>query len=65
MKTISVEEDISESVINRLQDKGHIIDIVKGNERMKFGGAQVAKYDHQSWIQRASNVCANICRIGI
>ena len=36
MKTISVEEDISESVINRLQDKGHKIDIVKGNERMKF-----------------------------
>ena len=50
MKTISVEEDISESVINRLQDKGHKIDIVKGNERMKFGGAQVAKYDHQTGV---------------
>ena len=50
MKTISLEEDISESTVNELKNKGHHIELVGGNDRMKFGGAQLAKYDHESGV---------------
>ena len=49
-KTISLEEDLSESTVIELKNKGHNIDLVAGNERMKFGGAQLAKYDHESGV---------------
>ncbi|MFL2648873.1 MAG: gamma-glutamyltransferase [Dehalococcoidia bacterium] len=50
MKTISLEEDLSESTVNELKNKGHHIELVGGNDRMKFGGAQLAKYDHESGV---------------
>jgi gamma-glutamyltranspeptidase/glutathione hydrolase len=50
MKTISVEEDLDPSIINELKSKGHEIEIVSGNERIKFGGAQLALYNSKTGV---------------
>ena len=50
MKTISLEEDLDEQIISELESKGHKISIVSGNERIMFGGAQVAQYNPETRV---------------
>ncbi len=50
MKTISVEDDLDTKIIEDLKSKGHKINVVAGNERIMFGGAQVAQYNHDTGV---------------
>ena len=50
MKTISIEDDLDINVINDLKSKGHKIKVVSGNERIMFGGAQVARYNNETGV---------------
>tara|TARA_B100000405_G_scaffold71395_1_gene49076 strand:+ start:1681 stop:3294 length:1614 start_codon:yes stop_codon:yes gene_type:complete len=50
MKTIYVEEDLDEKIIQELVSKGHTIKVVEGNERMMFGGGQLAQYNHETGV---------------
>ena len=50
MKTISLEEDLDDQIIKELESKGHKLNIVSGNERIMFGGAQVAQYNSDTGV---------------
>jgi gamma-glutamyltranspeptidase / glutathione hydrolase len=50
MKTISLEEDLDSSIVKDLESKGHLVEVVKGNERIKFGGAQIALYNSKTGV---------------
>ncbi len=50
MRTISLEEDLDNKTISELESRGHNLSIVSGNERIMFGGAQVAQYNHESGV---------------
>ena len=47
MKTIYVEEDLDEKIIQELVSKGHTIKVVEGNERMMFWWRS-AQYNHET-----------------
>jgi len=50
MNTVFVEEDLDEQIVSDLQSKGHKIEVVSGNERMMFGGGQLAQYNHETGV---------------
>ena len=50
MKTISLEEDLDDQIIKELESKGHKLNVVSGNERIMFGGAQVAQYNSDTGV---------------